>query len=503
MAITFEYFPANSRASITAVEMKGQKRSLSGNYIPENVLIVGQYDAANTDVVENERKQLFTADEFADWFGYGSEIHRQAIWVFEHLGGFSDKVWGVAVPAPTGTPEAASGDIAFSGTATKAGTFFSSNGGALGALTVAKGATHTETATALTAAITASTRMAVSAAASTGTVTVTAKWSGATGNEIRIVSNPDGAVQEDQNPEGLTVTVPGSGGYLTSGTGDPDVEGVFFADGEDNLGDRWFTIITCPYQDSTALGHYADIADARRDPTVDRFFASYVGYVGDTYSEAYAIPATINNESICPIWDPRSLAPSFEFGAAIAGLVAASATVDPARPFKTLEVGVPMDTSIDDLLFAKNDALFRAGMGYCKSIAGKLVVGDLATSYRTNAAGASTEEWFDAVSIHHRQQKVYSILSLLNSEPYIRAMLGSDDTPTAKDYVVKPKTLVTDLINLVDVWASEGWTKNPEAVKETIVAEINSGNNSRLDSSMTDDPAQALRQVVTKYAFLY
>jgi len=74
---------------------------------------------------------------------------------------------------------------------------------------------------------------------------------------------------------------------------------------------------------------------------------------------------------------------------------------------------------------------------------------------------------------------------------------------TAKEYVIKPKKLIADLFALIDSWATEGWTKNPESVKDTVLAEINATNNSRLDAEFTDDEAKALRIIAVKAAFLY
>jgi phage tail sheath gpL-like len=491
---------------MTAIEMAGRRRKTSGDYIPEIILIVGQYDQTKTAVEEGVPFRGYTADEFGAQFGFGSEIHRQAIWIFQHLGGFSENVYAIAVPEP-GSSAAATGTVTFSGTATSAGTHYLSIGGDLYELSVAVGDTDDEEAAALVAAITANKSASVSAAAGIGelanVVTITAKNKGVNGNQIRIVSNPAGTIQSNKNPAGIALTLPATG-YLTTGAGNPDVSVVFFDAGADKLGDRWYTIITCPYQDATALAQYKLLGDARFNPAVKRFFASYLGYVAKTYSEALALPATINSKWISPVWENRSLVPDCELGAAVCGLVAASAILDPGRPFKTLELGIPVDDSIINRSYAQNDALYRAGMGYCKiSSSGALVIGDLATSYRTTGAGASTEEWFDALKIHRRQEKAYSIERLISSAPYDRAMLGSDDIVTGKSYVIKPKMLLADLVNLVDFWASQGWTKNPEVVKASIVSEINTSYSSRLDAEITDDPAEALRIIAIKHISLY
>jgi hypothetical protein len=56
---------------------------------------------------------------------------------------------------------------------------------------------------------------------------------------------------------------------------------------------------------------------------------------------------------------------------------------------------------------------------------------------------------------------------------------------------------------LVDAWALEGWTKNPATVKASISAAINGTNDSRIDTAVTDDEAQALRIVAVLYQFLF
>lgn len=508
MSISFNSFPSYRRASMVAVEMEGKRRSAGGSYIPEICLIVGMYLAAKSPV-DNVPVRVYTADEVADIAGLGSEAHRQALKVFGALGGFSENVWYVPIPAPTsGTPAAASGTITFTGTASTAGTFYFNIGGEVYEIPVAKNDTDDDVAAALVAAITADVDAAVSAAAGSGEdaniVTITCKWVGVNGNEICVASNPDGTLQSNLNPAGIAVTLPETG-LLTLGAGTPSVEDAFFdANGADILGDRWYTILTAPYNDDANLELYNDLGELRAAPDSKRFLAAFPAYVQKTYSEAMALPATVNSKWLCPVWEDRSLSPSWELGAAVAGLVMASAINDPGRPFKNQELDISVNTASANRTYAQNDALFRAGMGYCKiSAAGNLILGDLPTTYRTTLAGAATEEWFDAVTITRRQAKVYSIDQLFLSPPYDRAILGSDDLVTGKSYVIKPKSIIADLFNLVDWWAQQGWTKNPDTVKASIAAEINGDNNSRLDATLTDDEAQALRIIAMKYAYLY
>lgn len=489
-----------------AIEMAGKKKSTSGNYIPEIGLIVGQYNEDKTGVTVGEIWQGFNADDYGNRYGYGSEIHRQAEKYLDAVGGFSDKLWACPVALPSGTPVAASGTVTFTGAATGSGTMPFAIAGDLYEVNVASGMTAAQQAAALVALITADIGSAVSAAVGgTGSehiVTCTAKNKGANGNLISIVYNPAGKIQEDKNPSGTSVAVPVSG-YLTSGSGNPVVTTVFTSGTFDNLGNTWFTIITAPYTDATALGVYKAAATDRFDPAKKRPFLSFVGYVKEAYSAAYVLPATINSKFLCPVWDPRPLCPAYEFSAAVAGTVAYLATLDPARPFMDTALGI-MARQSRDLSYNECDALFKIGVGYCKQLAsGELVTGDLATSYRTTPAGAATDEWFDAVSITRRQAMMYDEEQLFTSAPYVRPIAGSNDLVTGKSYVIKPKTVESDLRNLVDRWASEGWVKNPDEIKATISAAINSTYASRIDATLTVDEAAALRIIAIQHLFLY
>ena len=503
--ISFSQFAQSRRASIVAIEMEGKKRSVAGSFIPETILITGHYAAAKTGVTVGEVVQLTTADEFGSRYGFGTMIHRQAIKVFAALGGFSSNVYACPIAAAVGGT-AGTATLTFVGAATTAGTMYFSIAGDLYALTVTVGMTAIQQAAALVALLTTDINSAVTAAVGgTGSdhiVTLTSKDLSASAAEIRVVYNPAGTPQSNLNPSGTAVTI--SSEYLASGAGVPVVSTVFTTSGgTDNLGDKWFTFITCPFTDSTTLAAYKAASVARADPTVKRPFGYVVGYVNKTYAQALALPATINAKFCAPVWEDRVLAPSYELAAAITGTAAYSATIDPGRAMKNVEVALTTKPGVNRS-YNENDALFKAGIGFMfVQPSGALYTGDLALSYRTTPTGGATEEWFDLESLTLKQEKVYSIDQLFLNEPYVRPIAGSDDLVTGKSYVIAPKQVIADLRNLVDFWASQGWTKNPDTVKATITAEINALNNSRIDAEMTDDPAQVLRIIAIKYGYLY
>lgn len=504
MSISFETVDANARASQIFIELRGVRRSIAGSLVPPIGLFPGQYDqslvAGITDFVP---VQVFTADEVGEKAGFGFEAHRQALWLFGLLGGFYENMWWVPIPEPAAAVVAAD-DIVFATDTTSSGTYFFSIGGDLISFGVPSGATPTEVGALLVTAITANLNGLVTAANVAGTVTLTSKTLGVNGNEIKLVFNPGGVVQESQNPASMTVTLPGTGGYLTSGADVTLLHDMFFDGNEaDILGDRFYTCIAGPYTDSANILHYKNSWDLRIAPDIRRPFDSFFGYVKEVYANVAALATAINHEGVSPFWDPRVFSPHWELQAAVMGLVMWSTVFDPGRPFKTLKPGIPFDTFTGDLSYTRNDALFRSGMGYFKSVAGELVIGDLALSRRLNDVGAATEEWFDSVSMHRRQQFIFDVENLFKAEPYIRGMVADDDSVTAKAYVIKPKQIIADMFALIDFWDSEGWVKNVATIKESVVAEINSGNQSRMDTEVTLDEAQALRIIANLVKFLF
>jgi len=505
MAISFDNVSQNSRASMNFIELAGVRRSFASLSIPPHLALVGQYDPAKTGITDYAPQVVIDSNDVGNRYGFGSHIHRQSLKIPASVYASGGGVTAFPVPEAGGGTQA-TGTLIFTGTASSAGTLYFLIGGVLVQVGVTSGDTATVIGDSLVAAITAKRDIAVTAANVTGTVTLTTIGKGTYGNEIYVKQNPSGKSQEDAAPGTTVVTGTALNAFLTGGATDPDLHDVFFDAGEaDVLGDTWYTVFTAPYADATNLGYYATSGDLRADPSVKRFFGAYPFYVNKTRTEALAIPATINKEWIGACWDSRAYAPAFELSAEIAGIIAREQNLAPSRPYKTLALSDSGNTSTPDSTYFQADALFRAGMGYCKlDQAGVLRLGDLPLTYRTDVNGGDTEEWFDAVSLHARQAKVYSIEQLFNSEPYTRGVVVDDNAVTNVDFAIAPKDVIADLTKLIDdLWVPNGWTKNRDDVVASLTAEINAGNNSRIDSAVTDDEAKALRIIAIKYAYLY
>ena len=495
----------SSRASTLAISFQGVQRSLGSFFIPPIGLILGQYDPAKTGTVDYTPVRVFSSDDVGSKFGFGSHAHRQAMKlpsaVFLQGGGI------YIAPLPEAESAVVADEtVTFTGTATSSGTLYFSIGGDLIQVGVTSGDAFGAVATALATAITAERDIAVTAIASDGVVAVTAKFKGTAGNQILIKVNPSGSTQENLNPAGITTTLENDDGYLDAGATDPSVELVFFdSSGNDILGDRWYTAVTMPFTDQTNIDFHKASADARADSVVNRIMGNHGAYTKETFTEALALPASTNSEYISEIWENRNESPSFELSANLVGIILDEQNAAPNRPCKTVELDIEVDSDIANRRYDENDALFRAGMSYCNiSSSGVASLGDLALTYRTNSLGGSTEEWYDVQSLSTRQAKAYSMEQLFKRAPYDRAVVVDNFSPTAVEYAVAPKDIIADITKLIDeLWVPFAWTKNRDEVVESITAGINAGNNGRIDASLIDDGAMALRIITANIKFLY
>lgn len=500
---SFNQVSESVRASNVFIELAGVRRSLASLFIPPHLGLIGQYDVGKTGIADYDPQTVIDSNDVGNRYGFGSHIHRQALKIPASVYTSGGGVTAFPVPEAAGT--AATTDLTFTGTAaTSSGTYYFNVGDVLVQVGVLKDATPTDVAASLDAAITAIRDITVGSSPALGVTTITAKGKGTYGNQIFIKQNPGGKVQEDAAPAGLTVS--GVDVFLTSGATDPSVHDVFLeTDESDKLGGTWYTVFTAPYADATNLSYHIASGELRFDPAVRRFHGSYPFYVDKNRTEALAIPATLNSRWIGGAWDTRPHAPAFEISAEIAGLIAEEQNQNPARPYKTLPLSGGGNSDSPNSTYAQEDALFNTGMGFCVfDLSGILRLGDLPLTYRTDVNDGVTEEWFDAVSLHARQAKVYSIELLFSSEPYTRGVVVDNNAITQIDFAIAPKDVISDLTKLVNqLWVPQGWTKNGNEVIAGITAEINAGNNSRIDASITDDEAKALRIIAIKYSFLF
>lgn len=245
------------------------------------------------------------------------------------------QIWVLPIKITTGT--AASGKLAIAGTATEAGMLSAYIAGRRVRVNVTSTMTAAAAATALANAINAAIGLPVEATALAGEITLTAKWKGLTGNDIRLEMNRAGVNGGERTPAGLTVTVTAMAG----GVGSPDMADVLAA-----VGDEEFEFICQPYTDTTSL-------DAVRDWMGDisgRWAWSSMLY-GHVYSATRGTLGTLvaagvaRNDQHMTIsgFESNVSTPVWEHAAAFTARTAVFISADVARPTQTGElVGIDL-----------------------------------------------------------------------------------------------------------------------------------------------------------------
>lgn len=236
MAASFPYTTTNIKSAQTP-QTSGER----------SILLTGQMlsgTAASGQLINN----ILSEAEFNTYFGAKSQIanvgraHIQAL----SVSGIKPKISAIAL-ADNGSGVAATGTIAFSGTATASGTltiYIDSKRNGKYELDVSVGDTATTIGAALTALITANIYSPVSAVNTTGSVALTALNKGTIGNVIGV--GIDGSVA------GITATHT----IMTSGATDPVLTALF-----DAVADVRYTTIV--YPSTWALSTLTNFTESR------------------------------------------------------------------------------------------------------------------------------------------------------------------------------------------------------------------------------------------------
>ena len=478
MAVGFSLTPSSAAASAVFVEQQNVRRGVGAD-LTHRVLLIGQYNSGESPT-DNEPQQLLSVADAQDRYGRGSMLAIQAEAAFRS-GAIGYEVFGLPVPDDV-SAVTATGEIAVSGTATAAGTLALTIAGVEVDVSVAVDDAATAVGDAIEAAINAKLDLPVTASNTTGTVTVTARFGGAAGNQISMDIN---RASSDVTPAGLTVTVDAN---LSSGATNPTLTTAL-----GNLGDTWYTEVVCPYLDDTSISAIETVGATRMGPTVKRPFIAFVGYT-DTQANLITALGDRNSEFTAYIPVHGSPSTAFEIAAAAAGWWARKQGSNVGRPVYGDRIPGVRSDAANDLTYSQRDTSVKAGGSYTLNSGSSVLFGDVAsTRTETDAGVATTAYRFVSDYMPGLQLKINDLEITYGSAPFSQATVIDDAAPGGVPNAVRPKTAKSYAIQLVDRWAGLGLTKNRDTVVDGIVAEINATNSGRIDVSIPDDFALGLR----------
>ena len=491
MAVAFNYVPGDERVPLFYAEVNPGIPPYSG---VSRTLLIGRKLAAGTAVV-GKPVQLGGGDPTGQ-FGAGAMLTDMA--VFARWRNQTGALWVLPVADPVGGV-AASGTIAFAGAATAAGTFTRYVAGERYDTVVAYGDSAASVATNFAATLARgyskyNRRMLapVTAAAVTGTVTLTARHTGVEGNMIRIDAGLDG---NELDVPGITADVT----PIAGGQGIVDL-GAALA----GLGNMAFDWVAGPYNSPSQLAaattFFADSGSGRWSPTIG-LDGHYITAFDGNLSAQTVLGAGLNDRHQTVLGLQSYPHPLWSWVAALAGLVGFSKNlgrslteaIEIARPLQTVPLeGLrgPFDPSLRWAL-PDRDALYRNGISAVTFGADNVPVVDrVLTTYQTGPFGVAdiTFLGIESIAIAAYVKRYFKLQIVLR---YPRAVLR-DDNPRGLQGVATPDAIKGTIIHAyTDLSETAGVVENVALFSKYLIVERSADPN-RVNCYLPVDVANQL-----------
>ena len=335
MAISFSEVPAAARLPLVYVEIDSTHAAPDAPDAYRTLLIGGALPTGAAALLDptdgapaGDVVPIYDAADAQRRFGRGSMLALMAAaYRRQHPLG---QIWGVGIDDSAGAAQAQT--VTVTGPATAAGTIALYVAGQRVPVAVTATQTETQIAAAIHAQIGLQPDLPVTSSSAAGVVTLTSRHAGLAGVvDVRHSLHPDEAL-----PGGVTVVI----AQTTAGATDPSLAHVWTL-----LGDERYDLVVTPYTGDAQIQSLEAELAARWGATQQLGglgVAAYRGVTaGGTVSEATTYGGTRNSPYVTIMDASQSLSPDYEWAAAVAGQVARSAEIDPARPFQTLPlVGV-------------------------------------------------------------------------------------------------------------------------------------------------------------------
>lgn len=385
---------------------------------------------------------------------------------------------------------AATGTIAFTGPATASGTVELMIAGRRVSVGVISGDTATAIGTAAAAAITAAADMPVTAAAVTGTVTLTSRHKGEAGNSLSARVN---YYAGQTLPAGVGVTI----SAFTNGAGNPALATALAA-----LGDEWLHAWAVPYSDAASLASIKTELTSRfawnREIEAHAFAAARgtqgtLGAIGDSHNCQHLSIMMANDEPM----------PAYEKAAETMAIAAYYAAIDPARPIQNLAYKWCLPpAAANRFTNEERNLLLFDGIATSKvATDGTMLVERLITTYKTNTAGASDISYLDSETLFTLMFIRHDWRDYIQRK-YPRHKLADDGTRYGiGQAVVTPVVMKAEAIAKFREWEDLGLAENMADFKANLVAERNASDPNRMDMLLPPDLVNQLRIVANKIQF--
>ncbi|PIO91571.1 phage tail protein [Pseudomonas syringae] len=482
MAISFNNIPSDVRVPLFYAEMDNSAANSASASMRR--LIVAQ---VNDDVSGSELGSLVLVPSVAlakNIGGQGSML--AAMYETWRKADPTGEVWCVPLLNTEGAK--ASAKVTLTGAATEAGLLNLYVGGMRVQATVVNGATAAQAATALSVKINATPDLPITAAVEAGVLTLSCKWSGASGNDIQLEFNRQGKTNGEVIPAGLTA----AGTAMTGGVGTPDQLKALAA-----LGDEPFEFICMPWTDTATL----DAWKAAMDDSTGRWSWARQLY-GHVYSAKRGTVGTLvaagqlrNDQHITlqgvengvpqPVWLQA---------AALAARTAVFISADASRPTQSGTMpGIDPAPASQRFTLTERESLLRYGIATAYYEGGYVRIQRSITTYQKNAYGQADNSYLDSETMHQSAFIIRRLQGIITSK-YGRHKLANDGTRFgAGQPIITPSTIRGELIAQYARLEEEGHVENAETFAQHLIVERDGNDPSRVNVMFPPDYINGLR----------
>ena len=481
MSVSFNTIPCGIRVPLFYAEMDNSAAAMPTTQTAS--LLIGQM-LEGGKAVAGTPVYVSTPAMAKELFGRGSMIARM-VEAYRKVDSFGQLV---VIPVADGSGTAATGKVTCTGTAAEAGTISLYIGADRVQVAVTEKMTAENAAKAIADAIALNKDLPVTAQASTGAVTLTAKNKGTLGNDIVIAVNLRGAINGEKDVMGLGVEIE----KMSKGATDPDLSVAI-----DAMGDEQYDFIGMPYCEAATLDKLAEKMNdtsGRWSPFQMIFGHVYSAKRGDVNTlTTFGKNRNNQHETVVGI-EPSLPTHTAEVLAAYVARTAVFISADPARPTQTgVLTGVMASPAGSRFVQNERQTLLENGIATLTTTVGSVMIERAITTYQKNAYGDADASYLDSETLHTSAYVIRQMKSIITSK-YGRHKLASDGTRFgAGQAIVTPSVIRGELIALYRRLELEGIVENADLFKKYLIVERNINNPNRLDVLFPPDYVNQLR----------
>jgi phage tail sheath gpL-like len=471
MTVPFKQVPQNLLVPLFYAEIDPSRANTAA--ITQRALILGQMTSAGSYAASTPIQARSMADVKAG-AGIGSML--AAMYAAYRANDQFGEAWVLPLADDAGGA-AATGSIAFTGTATAAGTLSLYIAGTLVTANVTVGMTAVQAAAALRTAIAAVTDLPVTAATSTSTINITARHKGLAANDIDIRFNFLGTAGGEAMPAGLSVVITA----MSGGTVNPSLTAALAT-----LGDVTFDFIVSPYTDATSIAAIkallSDISPGRWSWSMQAFGHCFIAK-RDTLGNLATFGSAQNDQHLSVIGFNDSPSPNYCWAAAFAGAAAVSLRADAGLPLQTLTVAGILAPKLESRfgLFDRQMLLQSSISTWRVDANSTVVIENIITTYSTNAQGQADNSYLEIETLFLLAFVIRRLSGAITAK-FSRVKLASDATRVrAGRNVVTPKVIRAELIAQYRQLEDEGFVQNGDAFAQQVVVEKDAQNPNRVN----------------------